>query len=176
LKPLLSRHLYRKITLALFFAAGFCLSQSGLAADGLESTALVQEATPPPQYRYSFGIGYPDLRVRMHAWGPLDAEIKFAFGDGVQAYSARAYVNAYKSLNIQFYAGLEGGYLNFNGVESLDGNGVFFQGFAGVQYDFAERWGMSLDIGPAYINVNSLGTSVGGLEWIYTNALYFRIF
>ncbi len=145
----------------------------GLLALAPSPSASAVETSP---YRYSLGIGYPDLRVRAQVWGPLDAELKFAFGDGIQAYSTRAYVRAYEVKSLRVFGGAEAGMLSFSGVEGLNGSGRFFQGFAGLEYGFTQRLGLSADIGPAYVSLGDGKDGVGGLEWIFTTAFYFRVF
>jgi hypothetical protein len=124
----------------------------------------------------SLGIGYPDLRARVRVWGPLDLEMKYALGDGVQAYSGRVYGRLWRTGGLQFQVGAEAGLLSFNAVESLSGNGSFYQAFAGAEYALGRRVALSADIGPAIVNVSDGKVSVSGLEWVYTTAFYFRVF
>ena len=152
-----------------------CLTYLCLAPLAQADTTPVQNNDPQP-YRYSFGIGYPDLRARAQVWGPMDVELKYAFGDGVQAYSGRLYYRAVPLQKLNLTLGAEGGALSFSGVESLSGTGSFFGGFAGAEYDLAKRLSLSADFGPQMVTVNSGGSSVGGLEWVISTALYFRVF
>jgi hypothetical protein len=155
---------------ALALLAHLCLAVPSQAADSASAI------TTPEPARFSLGVGYPDLRVRGQLIGPLDGELKYAFGEGIQAYSGRLYYRAAQIQNFNFTLGAEGGLLSFNGVQSLDGSGSFFGGFAGLEYAFTRRLSLSADFGPAMISAGSGGSSVSGLEWVINTALYFRIF
>jgi hypothetical protein len=136
-----------------------------------EASATSEE---PP--RVSFGVGYPDLRLRARIWGGLDGEFKFAFDDAVQVYSGRIYYTFWKWWVFDFNVGAEVGFLNFSGIETLSGNGSFYEPFVGLRYKFNKYFNLTSEVGPAFINVSSGGVSFSNTDTIVTTAIYFYLF
>lgn len=126
--------------------------------------------------RFAVGVGYPDLRARVSLIHGLDLEAKVALAPGEQAYSGRLYINPISLGPVDFDLGGEGGYLNFHGIDTISGNGTFYEPFVGVEYRFSRQWRITVDLGPALINVDSSGTSVSEWEWTYNTALYVWLF
>jgi hypothetical protein len=139
-------------------------------------------ATPSPTplensySRFAVGVGYPDLRARVSLIHGLDLEAKVALASGEQAYSGRLYINPISLGSVDFDLGGEGGFLNFNGIDTISGHGSYGEPFVGVEYRFSKQWRITVDIGPALINVDSGGTSVSEWEWTYNTALYVWLF
>ena len=131
-------------------------------------------ATPRP--RLQVGLGFPDLRVRANVYGSLDAELKAAFGDGEAVYGGRVYWRPYSLGPVDLVAGVEGGGLSFNGVDTLNGGGDYGSVFAGLQYNFLKRWMVMADIGPAWIHVESHGYGLTEEQWVLDTALYYALF
>lgn len=126
--------------------------------------------------KVQFGIGWPDVRVRFNLWRAIDGEAKVAFEEGIQAYGGRLYAQTARLGALAVLLGVEGGWVHFDGIESLGGDGHYGQAFAGLQYTVSERWAVTADIGPAFMNVNAEGYSQQSQGWVYNTALYFRIF
>ncbi len=129
-----------------------------------------------PPRRFALGIGYPDLRARLALGRKVDAEAKFAFGDGIQVYSARLHWNFADLGPLKLTAGAEGGYVRFDGVHTISGTGALGSGFLGIEYPFAGRLRLNADVGPAWLQASSGGRSHSTTELIYNTALYFYLF
>jgi len=95
-----------------------------------------------------------------------------AFGSGIAAYSLRFYRNFSSKGKTATFVGLEGGLINFD-KEDIKGDGSFGMLFLGFEHSISKKMTFSLDIGPAYINLSSEGTSEGGLEWVYNLGIYY---
>src|SRR5258705_11147732 len=65
-----------RVVWALLFS--LCLALSAHAEDA------APQNTETKTYRYSIGLGYPDLRARAQVWGPLMAKLKYTVGEGGQ--------------------------------------------------------------------------------------------
>jgi hypothetical protein len=126
--------------------------------------------------RVALGVGYPDLRARVGLSEKVDAEGKFAFSEGVQVYSARLYWNFVDLGPLKFTAGAEGGWLKFDGVETLSGSGSVAGGFVGLEYPFAKRFRLSLDAGPAWMQASAEGQTFASTDIVYNTALYFYLY
>lgn len=136
--------------------------------------AVEPKAGPP---RLSLGVGYPDLRLRYNAIGDFDVELKGALGDGVQVYSLRGYYGIWQpSAAFKAYAGAEAGLVNFSGVAGISGDGWLGLPFAGLQYSFAKRFSLALDLGPSFVSVSSGGESLMRSDWVANAGLYFTLF
>ena len=125
---------------------------------------------------FQVGVGFPDIRVRYKAWGPLDVEAKVAADSESVAYAARLYYNPYTVGPVKLLVGAEGGGLSFSGLDSLSGTGGYWEPFVGLQYVFIPRWSLQADVGPAWISETSHGVSVTDQQWIANFALYYAIF
>ena len=133
-------------------------------------------AAPINPHSLAFGIGYPDLRLRGQLWGPVDGEVKVGLAGGAQAYAGRLYYNYTHLGPVGLNVGGEGGWITLNGLDGVTGEGSYGEAFLGAQVGFAKRWGVSLDVGPALMNLNSDGISQSGTEWVVSTALYLWVF
>jgi hypothetical protein len=124
----------------------------------------------------SFGIGYPDVRLRGRLWGPLDSELKFAFDNSSQAYSLRLYLTCWSWSALSLSAGLEAGAIRFGGIDNLSGDGAFWEPFAGLAYQASRLIGLTAEIGPAFTRLSADGVSIASTNTVITTAIYFRIF
>ncbi len=68
------------------------------------------------------------------------------------------------------------GAIHFQGLETLNGDGIFFQAFAGLRYALAKRVSLTTELGPALLNLSGGGQSVSSTDWIVTTGVYFHLF
>jgi hypothetical protein len=153
------------------------VTTSAMAGETQTSTASgpmdgAQSARP----LLSFGIGYPDLRIRGKLWGPLDSELKFAFDNESQAYSLRLYATCWTWQRLDVNVGVEGGAIRFAGIDTLTGDGAFWEPFAGLAYQVSRLIGLTAEVGPAFMRVSADGVSVASTNTVITTAIYFRLF
>jgi hypothetical protein len=133
--------------------------------------------TPSLHPRLSLGVGYPDLRLRGNPIGDLDLEFKFASLDSIQSYGLRLYVPLWKQgPQFSFYTGAEGAYVHFDNINTVSGDGWTGSFFVGVQYRFAKRWSLGLDLGPSVAAVSSSSDSVVRMDWVGNAGVYFDLF
>jgi hypothetical protein len=126
--------------------------------------------------RFAIGVGYPDLRARVRIIPDLDAELKVALAQGEEAYAGRLYLNPYSLGPLDLDLGVEAGFLNFNGVDSISGSGSYAEPFIGLEYRFLKRWRAAVDLGPTWINLSSSGQDLQDMEWTLNAALYCWLF
>jgi len=102
-------------------------------------------------------------------------EARGAFGSGINVYSLRVYNNFSRRDKTITFIGAEAGTINFDKAD-IEGNGYLGMIFLGFEHFISKRLTFLLDIGPAYVNLASEGTSVGGVEWVYNLGIgfYFR--
>jgi tetratricopeptide (TPR) repeat protein len=137
-----------------------------------EVPSLGAEASPS---RFAVGAGYPDVRLRLAmVWG-WDVEAKGAFAQGQQAYSARLIWNYVDLGPLKMTLGGEGGMVELDGVDSLNGSGPFGEGFLGLEYPVG-RFRLSVDVGEAYMSATSLGHTYSTTDIIYNTAVYLYLF
>jgi len=132
-------------------------------------TAAVMPAQPQ---RFALGLGYPDLRARLTLGAGVDAEAKFAFEQGIQVYTGRVYWTVAGFGPLKVDVGGEGGYGNFNGVNSLSGGGPVVGGFLGLEYPFAGRLRFSVDAGPFRVRASTEGYAYETTQMVFNTALY----
>jgi hypothetical protein len=121
------------------------------------------------------GAGYPFASVK---YGPLPAasfEAKYAFGDGITVLAGRGYWNCLITGDLCLFTGLEGGWVGFN-TYGLAGQGAEYEAFLGGSYRVLPRLEVSLDIGPAFIQLGAQDQSAAGVQWIVTTAVYWELF
>jgi hypothetical protein len=137
----------------------------------------VLSPTPEAHPRLSVGVGYPDIRLRGNPIGDLDLEFKFAGLDSIQSYGLRLYVPLWaQGPAFKFYTGAEGAYVRFDGINTVSGDGWTGSFFAGVQYRFARRWSLGLDLGPSVAAVSSNSDSLVRVDWVGNAGVYFDLF
>jgi len=124
------------------------------------------------QRKWSIGLGNPYISLKHWTTPKFAIEGRGAFGSGIGAYSVRFYRGFSRKGKTVTFLGLEGGLINFD-KEDIEGNGSFGMLFLGFERFISKNMTFSLDIGPAYINVSSEGTSIGGLEWVYNLGIYY---
>ena len=129
----------------------------------------------PVQPRLQVGLGWPDLRLRVRLFDPVDAEAKAAIAAGTVALGARIYWRAAQLGSMDLELGGEAGWLSYSGIDTLNGSGVYAEPLVGVQYRFLKDWSALVDIGPAWIQVSSQGQSLTEMQWTLNTALYFSI-
>lgn len=146
------------------------------AAPGATGSPAPPAEAPAGLGRWSLGLGYPDLRARLALGDSWDVEAKVAVEPGIQVYSGRLYWNPFNVGPFKALLGAEGGYAMFQGVDALNGDAVIVEGFAGLEYPFTRRFGLSFDVGPARIQAASEGSSITSYQLIYNTALYVYLF
>lgn len=132
-------------------------------------------AAPEAPSKFAIGVGYPDLRERMNLFPGLDEELKAAFADGEQAYAGRLYLLPAQFGRARLSIGGEGGVVEFNGRDALDGYGFFAEPFVGLDYRFGICM-VNVDLGPAWIQLFAQGQTMQTWKWTYNTALYFFLF
>ncbi len=121
----------------------------------------------------SIGLGYPYVSIK-YDFPVMAIEGRFVTESGVKAYSGRGYWNYYSSDRLKGFTGLEGGYINFN---TLDTKGTGYEGalFIGGEY-FMNKWlSLLLDFAPTYISLRHADDSsvkVHGVDFVGNIALY----
>jgi hypothetical protein len=146
----------------LFSLAGVAAAEPALSDGGAGSFAL--------------GVGYPDLRARVGLASRVDTEFKFAFSQNIQIYTARLILKLSEVGPLNVTAGLEGGWARFDGLDQVSGNGSVAAAFVGLEYPFARRLRLSVDLGPAWLKVNDNAVSYDSTVLVYDTALYFYLF
>jgi hypothetical protein len=124
----------------------------------------------------AFGVGYPDLRLRVGLASRVDSEFKFAFSQSLQIYSARLILKLADVGPLNATAGLEGGWARFDGLDQVSGDGTVAAAFVGLEYPFAQRLRLSVDIGPAWLKASDNNLSYNSTVLVYNTALYFYLF
>jgi len=132
-------------------------------------------AAEAPPSRFALGIGYPDFRLRTAVLWGWDVEAKGAFAQGLQAYSGRLVWNYVDLGPLKLTLGGEGGVVELDGADSLNGSGPFAEGFLGVEYPLG-RFRLSLDVGEASMSASSQGHTYSTTDVIYNTALYIYLF
>ena len=121
----------------------------------------------------SIGLGYPYVSIK-YDFPVMAIEGRFVTESGVKAYSGRGYWNYYSSDQLKGFTGLEGGYINFNTLET---KGTGYEGavFLGGEY-FMNKWlSVLLDLAPTYMSLKhdaDSSVSVQGFDLVVNIALY----
>ncbi|MGH7442987.1 MAG: hypothetical protein ACREKE_09985, partial [bacterium] len=147
------------------------LSQAG----NVTTTSSVQSDESGP-LRYAVGVGYPDLRLRANLDYGLAVEAKYAYEPGIDIYSGRLYWNFWNIGPLAVEVGAEGGYARFSGMDILNGNGSYGEGFLGLEYAVTPRIKLSVDAGPARIEARSYGYTYNTTDLIFNTAVYLYLF
>ena len=98
---------------------------------------------------FGVSLGYPYLGIQYRLNRKLKFEGKYETSEGVSFISLRTYYNYFSFWELDLYAGIDLGYTFFD-YEGLEGNGLAYAGFAGVEYLPLDFLGISLDIGGYY--------------------------
>lgn len=150
------------------------LAEEGPAVPSSSGSSLLQNDTAAQ--RFSLGLGYPDVRARValaHGW---DLEGKFAFEQGIQVYSGRVYWHCLDFGPVDVDLGGEGGWGQFDDIDSLSGGGPVYGAFLGLEYPFARRFKLSVDAGPYRVQAKSEGYSYQTTQLVFNTALYIFVF
>lgn len=99
----------------------------------------------------SLGLGYPYLSAK-YDFKVLGAEGRFVSGSGVQVYAGRGYWNFHRSANLKGFAGLEGGYVKFNTLDTK-GTGSEAALFVGGEYFVTKNISLLVDFAPTLISL-----------------------
>lgn len=156
----------RKIATALFIVLtlSITITPFSLAKDTAGKLAL--------------GVGWPYLSMKYGLSKILTIEGRGAFGSGIKAYGGRGYFNFSSGNKTILYAGVEADYISFD-TEGVEGNGTLYMPFIGGEYFLSKKSSITLDFGPALINLKDSEKIVGektfisGWEWIINFGLYF---
>ena len=152
----------RIIWVAVFFLLFISLNSTITFANRLEK-------------RWGIGLGNPYISLKYWTSPRFAIEGRGAFGSGIGVYSVRFYRGFGLKNKTVIFVGLEGGLINFD-KEDIEGNGSFGMLFLGFERFISKKMTFLFDIGPAYINLSSEDTSIGGIEWVYNLGinLYFK--
>lgn len=156
----------------------FLTPGSPAVAPVVPAAAASDAAVPPTDTlsQFAFGVGYPDLRMRVGLGPDWNLEAKAAFGQGLQVYSGRLFWDFVQVGPLKVLAGGEAGWAHFDDVDSISGDGAYGEAFAGLEYPFSRRFRLSVDVGPAWLHASAQGQTYSSTDVIYNTALYFYIF
>lgn len=120
----------------------------------------------------SLGLGYPYLSLK-YDFKALAVEGRLVIDSGVQAYTGRWYWNFHRSDKLKGFAGLEGGYIKF---DTLDTKGTGSEGalFVGGEYFMTKKLSLMMDFAPTLISLKSGNTDVNGVEYVVNLGLYYH--
>jgi len=122
--------------------------------------------------RFGIGLGSPYIAFKYGLNPKISAEARAAFGEGIMVYGIRGYYNLNPQSRSVLFLGLEGDEVKFD-KEDISGAGIVLMSFVGIEHFIIENVTFNLDIGPAYIRLESGGASVEGIEWIYNLGINF---
>jgi hypothetical protein len=123
------------------------------------------------------GLGYPyvSLKYTPEFFTYASIEGKYAFSEGIDVLAGRAYLNFIKKSNLRIYTGYEMGQIRFN-YDGISGTGQEYGVFLGMEVMFHESVGVTLDMAPTFIEVNSQGVGFNEMDWVANVAVYFYLF
>ena len=129
---------------------------------------IIPETSPiyPMLDRWGIGLFYPGITFKYWTESPWAIEIRGAAGPGIGVAGFRFYYNL--PLHQAFFL-LFGGEVDvsFFSVDDIDGWGLAFEGFAGVEYRLTKSISFTADIGPAWVMAfDPPGGYAGGLDFI----------
>lgn len=117
--------------------------------------------------KWGVGINYPGLSVKYGINAESVIEIKTQFGEDIFVIGPRYYRNFNSKDRAVIAVGGEVDYVTFKG-EFSEGSGWVIGAFVGGEYFANHNYGISLDIGPAYISIKDKDTSLdeSGIDFI----------
>ncbi len=121
----------------------------------------------------SIGLGYPYASLK-YDFSALAVEGRFITASGIKVYSGRGYWNFYAHKALKAFAGVEGGYISFN---TLDTRGTGYERalFVGGEY-FINHWlSLLIDYSPTLISLkhaDNAAVKVNGVEFVVNIGLY----
>lgn len=122
--------------------------------------------------RFGIGLGNPYIALKYGFNAKISSEVRASFGEGITVYGIRGYYNLNSQSTSVLFLGLEGDTVTFD-KEDIAGTGIVLMPFVGIEHFITQNLTFNLDRGPAYINLSSEGTSVGGVEWVYNLGINF---
>lgn len=122
--------------------------------------------------RFGIGLGNPYVALKYGFNAKVSGEVRIAFGEGITVYGIRGYYNFNPQSTSVLFLGWEGDAVTFD-KEDIAGTGFVLMAFVGIEHFIAKNLTFNFDIGPAYISLESEGTSVGGIEWVYNLGVNF---
>ncbi|MCK5492713.1 MAG: hypothetical protein KAJ14_06365 [Candidatus Omnitrophica bacterium] len=122
--------------------------------------------------RWGVGVNYPGVSVKYGISKNHAVEIKSQFGEDIFVIGPRYYYNFNPQDKVVLYIGGEVDYLTFEG-ESSDGSGFVGGIFVGGEYFINAKFGIGLDFGPVYVNIEDEETSLyeEGIDYIVNISL-----
>ena len=109
------------------------------------------------QSQWGINVNYPGLGIKYGLNKKVVVELKVQFGKDVFVIGPRFYYSLSPWGKTIVYGGVEGDYLTFES-EISKGSGFVFLGFAGLEYFVSPNVGLSVDFGPAYVNLKDKET------------------
>ena len=139
-----------------FFLAGSAFAQAG-----------DPEASPIHQGAVAAGINYPGLGLRYFMTDLYMAEARAQTTGNVTLGGARLCRYFEPLSKVYPYVGLEADYLSFRGAAGR-GTGYSQELFAGGEYFVSREFSVSMDVGPAYLELSDQNSSasVSGLQFV----------
>ena len=122
--------------------------------------------------RWGVGINYPGVSVKYGINEHHAVEVKSQFGEDIFVIGPRYYYNFNPEERVVMCIGGEVDYLTFKG-ESSDGSGFAVGIFVGGEYFINNKFGVGLDLGPVYINIEDEDTSLyeEGVDYVVNISL-----
>ena len=116
--------------------------------------------------KFGIGLGNPYIALKYGFNPKISCEARAAFGKEITVYGIRGYYNFNPNSTSVLFLGLEGDGVKFH-KEDIAGTGTVLMAFVGMEHFITKSLTFNFDIGPAYISLESEGTPVGGIEWVY---------
>ena len=136
-----------------------------------ENATITKNENVNTKRNFAIGLGYPYGAIK-YSRQAIAVEAKGAFGSSIQLYAGRIYWNFINSQPVRLFTGIEGGYINLDGVYDLNGKGWEASAFLGIEAFVATNFSVSFDFAPTYIELESNSTMVNGLEYVINLAVY----
>jgi len=116
---------------------------------------------------WGVGVNYPGLSLKCRLNAKQTVELKTQFGKDILVVGPRYYHNFSSKGKTNLFFGGEADYVIFKG-DSSEGSGFAAGAFVGGEYFTTPNFGVSLDIGPAYISLKDKNEDVdeGGVDFI----------
>jgi len=113
------------------------------------------------------GVNYPGLSLKYGINAKQTLELKTQFGKDILVVGPRYYHNFSSKGKTSLFFGGETDYVSFEGEDS-EGSGFAAGAFVGGEYFTTPNFGVSLDIGPAYIRLKDKDEDVdeSGVDFI----------
>lgn len=127
--------------------------------------------------KYAIGLGYPYLSFKYNLNPKIALEVRGAFDTGINVFGGRFYYNFIKENKLSLFTGGELDYTSFN-VEDTKGSGIVLLPFIGGEYPLNNKYSISFDFGPSYINLldsSDSSISIEGIEWVINIGIWFRL-